>query len=121
VLGVAVLVGAAILLAVPFGALSNALGLVGRKEESLIGVSQFVTLPLTFTAAVFMAQRLMPTWMQHVATYNPVNWAVQAGRAAMSANTDWGFVLAHVGYLSAFAVLAAALATRAFRTYQRSV
>ncbi len=121
VVGVAVLIGASILLAAPFAALSNALALVARKEESLIGVSQFITLPLVFTAAVFMAQSLMPGWMQRVAAYNPVNWAVQTGRAALSANANWGFVAAHVGYLAAFAVATAGLATRAFRTYQRSV
>jgi ABC-2 type transport system permease protein len=121
IVGIIVLVLASILLAAPFGALSNGLALVARKEESLIGAVQFVTLPLTFLASVFMAQALMPGWIQSVSAYNPVNWAVVAGREAMSATTDWASVWAHLGYLSAFAVASAWLATRAFRAYQRSV
>jgi len=119
--GILVLIGCAVLLAVPFGALSNAIALVARKEESLIGAVQFIVLPLTFLASVFMAQDLMPGWMQPIARFNPLNWAVAAGREAMAASPDWGFVLAHIGYLAAFAIACGLLATRAFRAYQRSV
>jgi ABC-2 type transport system permease protein len=99
--GIAILVSASVLLAAAFGSLSNGLALIARKEESLIGA--------------------MPSWMQYVATYNPVNWAVQAGRQAMSVATDWSVVWSRLGYLTAFAVVSAWLATRAFRAYQRSV
>ncbi len=119
--GIAVLVLASILLAAAFGALSNGIALVARKEESLIGAVQFITLPLTFLAAIFMAQALMPNWMQNVAVYNPVNWAVQAGRGAMGSATDWALVWSRLGFLTAFAVVSAWLATMAFRSYQRSV
>ncbi len=121
IVGIAVLVLASILLAAPFGVLSNGLALVARKEETLIGASQFVILPLTFLASVFMARPLMPRWVQNVATYNPLDWAVRAGREAMSASVNWGVVWSHIGYLTAFALVSGWLATRAFRAYQRSV
>ena len=59
--------------------------------------------------------------MQDVATYNPVNWAVQAGREALAASTDWTYVLWRVGALLVFALVCGWLGTRAFRVYQRSV
>ena len=34
---------------------------------------------------------------QHVADFNPVNWAVMAGRAATSAHPDWGLVASRAG------------------------
>jgi ABC-2 type transport system permease protein len=68
-----------------------------------------------------MAQALMPTWMQSVAKYNPVNWAVQAGREALAAHGDWSIVLSRTGYLVIFTVVCTWLATRAFRVYQRSI
>ena len=80
-----------------------------------------ITLPLTFLSSVFMAQALMPQWMQDVAQYNPVNWAVQAGRAALAANGDWSIVFSRMGYLAIFTVVCTWLATRAFRVYQRSI
>ena len=59
-------------------------------------------------------------WIRSIARFNPVNWSVEAARAALSGHTDWNFVLLRIGCLLAFAVISAALATRAFRAYQRS-
>jgi ABC-2 type transport system permease protein len=42
-------------------------------------------------------------------------------RSALSANVDWGVVLSRGGYLLALTILCAWFATRAFRTYQRSI
>jgi ABC-2 type transport system permease protein len=50
-----------------------------------------------------------------------VDWAVVASRQALSANCSWGAVWPRLGLLVALATLTAWLATRAFRTYQRSV
>ena len=62
---------ASILLGCAFGALSSALALVVRQEESIIGASQFVILPMTFLSSLFMAQLLLPDWMQSVAALQP--------------------------------------------------
>jgi ABC-2 type transport system permease protein len=82
---------------------------------------QFLTLPLAFLASVFMQQDLLPAWMQTAADFNPVNWAVEAGREAVLGDTDWGLVASRVGLLSVLAIAAGAFATRAFQSYQRSV
>jgi len=121
VLGLAVLTAAAVLLGAGFGGLSNAIAILSRKEETMIAASNFILLPLTFLSSVFMAQALMPTWMQDVATYNPVNWAVQAGREALTASPDWQMVLWRLAALAVFALVCGWLGTRAFRVYQRSV
>ena len=80
-----------------------------------------MVLPLTFLSAAFMQRDLMPGWMQHVADFNPVQWAVDAGRSILAANPDWGLILSRTGWLLAFAILCSWFATRAFTTYQRSV
>jgi ABC-2 type transport system permease protein len=59
--------------------------------------------------------------MQTVADFNPVNWAVEAGREAVSAVPDWGFVASRAGFLAALTLLCGTFATRAFRAYQKSV
>lgn len=121
-LGVLVLVVIGCVLGGAIAGLSNALALVVRKEESLIGMVQFIVLPLTFISSAFMQLDLMPEWMQTVAKFNPVNWAVQAGReAVMSPSIDWSFVLPRLGGLIVLFVVSLWLATRAFRSYQRSV
>jgi ABC-2 type transport system permease protein len=119
--GVAVLIGAAALVSLAFASLSIALSLVLRREESVIAAVQFVALPLTFLGAGFIDERLMPAWIQAVSHYNPMNWAVQAGRSALGGGTDWGMVTARCGWLLAFTLACGLLATLAFRSYQRSV
>ncbi|MFD7402842.1 ABC transporter permease [Streptomyces sp. NPDC059866] len=119
--GVVVLVLASVLLGTVFGALSNALGMLVRERESLIGINTFLLLPLTFLSSAFMAPAQMPGWMRHVADFNPLDWAMVAGRSALSADPDWGDVLSRGGGLLALAVAAVWLSIRTFRSYQRSV
>jgi ABC-2 type transport system permease protein len=121
VLGVVALIAAAVLIIAGFGALSIALALLVRREESVIGAVQMLLLPLTFLSTAFMARELMPGWIQDASRFNPLDWAVDAGREAVSASADWSHVLTHVGYLLAFTLVCAWLAARAFRAYQRSV
>jgi ABC-2 type transport system permease protein len=119
--GVVVLIVGAVLLGTIFGALSNAIGMLVRQRESIIGINTFLLLPLTFLSTVFMARELMPGWMQGIASVNPLDWAVQAGRSALSADPDWGTVASRGGWLLALAVVAVALSTRTFRAYQKAV
>ena len=109
------------LLGTAFAALSNALALVTRQEESLIGAVTFLQLPLTFLSTAFMQPALMPDWIGTVATYNPVDWAIRAGREAVGASTDWAAVAGYCGLLAGFAIACLLLATRAFRSYQAQV
>jgi len=119
--GVAILILVACLIAAGFAALSNALALVVRQEETLIATVTSIILPLTFLSGTFMQLQLVPTWIQHIARFNPVNWAAQAGRSAAIYQTDWSLVLSRIGLLTGLLLIASFLATRAFRSYQRSL
>jgi ABC-2 type transport system permease protein len=119
--GAAVTLVAAVLVSVVVASLSNALALLLRQQEALIGISQFIVLPLQFVSSAVMDTRLSPDWVATVARYNPVDWAVVASREALSAGTRWGAVWPRLGLLTALAVVMAWLATRAFGTYQRSL
>jgi ABC-2 type transport system permease protein len=121
VVGVAILMLVACLLAGSVAALSNGLALVARERETLIGAVTFVTLPITFLSSTFMQEDLAPGWVQAIARFNPVNWAVEAGRSATTAHTDWSLVATRIGLLTALLLASATLATRAFRAYQRSI
>jgi ABC-2 type transport system permease protein len=121
IVGFAVLVLAAILLAFAFASLSNALALVVRQRESVIGINQFMVLPLTFLSAAFLPLSLAPDWIETFGQFNPVNWAVEAGREALLASPDWSLILPRLGALAIVAMICAWLATGAFRTYQKSV
>jgi len=119
--GVAVTVAASVLISVIIASLSDAIALLVRQQEALIGISQFIVLPLQFLSSSIIDTRVSPAWVRHVARYNPVDWASTAAREALSSGTDWGVVLPRLGFLLALACVMAWLATRAFRTYQRSI
>jgi len=119
--GVLLLILVAALLGAAFASLSNGVAVLARQRETLIGAVSFVLLPLTFLSAALMQQSLVPAWIRTVARFNPVNWAVQAGRSAAMQKIDWGLVGTRIGLLVAFALLSAVFATRAFTRYQRSL
>ncbi|HKB30472.1 MAG TPA: ABC transporter permease [Streptosporangiaceae bacterium] len=119
--GVAVLIVTSVLLGTVFSALSNAIGMTVRQRETIIGLSIFLLLPLTFLSSAFMAKNLMPQWMRHVAAFNPVNWSLDATRSALSASPHWRIALEHGGWLLVLAVVMVWLSTLTFRGYQKSV
>jgi ABC-2 type transport system permease protein len=119
--GMLVLIAASVLVAVVFSALSNTVGMLARQRETIIGINTFLLLPLTFLSTAFMSKALMPRWMRAVADCNPVNWALEAGRAAMSGSPDWGSVAAQGGGLTALAIAVTALSVLTFRAYQKAV
>jgi ABC-2 type transport system permease protein len=109
------------LLGAAFASLSNGLAVLTRQRETLIGAVSAVILPLTFLSSALMQQSLVPAWIRTVAKFNPVNWAVEAGRSAAMEKIDWSLVGTRLGLLAALTLLCGMLATRAFGAYQRSL
>lgn len=121
VLGVVIVLVAATLLAIIFAALSCAMALLLRSQESLIGMFQFLAFPLVFLSSVLMSPELLPGWIGTVAKFNPVDWAGVASREALAASPDWDVVFGRGGLLLGLAIIMTWMATRAFRSYQNSV
>lgn len=121
ILGLAVATLCAMLVGAAFASLSDAFALTLRQRESVIGINSFLVLPLTFLSSAFLPLALAPDWIATAARFNPVAWAVEAGQSALSAEPDPGLIAARLVGLLAVTLLAMWLATRAFRSYQRSI
>jgi ABC-2 type transport system permease protein len=119
--GIAVLIVASVLLGAVFSALSNTMGLLIRQRETIIALSIFLLLPLTFLSSAFMAKNLTPSWIQTVASFNPLNWSLDSARGALAADPNWAAVTVHGGWLLGLAALMVWLSTRSFRGYQKSI
>ena len=78
-------------------------------------------LPLTFLSKAFLQQGLITAWIRGVTRFNPVDWAIKAGRLAVGTAVPWGTVVSYVVFLAAAVAVSGMLATRAFRAYQRAV
>ena len=121
ILGIVIVVIAAILVGVLWGALSNMTGMLLRSREAIIGVYTLFMLPLMFLSSAFMKPEFMPGWMQAIAAVNPLNWEVQIGRSALSANPDWPGIALRCGGLLALAVIAVAISVTTLRSYAKNV
>jgi ABC-2 type transport system permease protein len=119
--GIVVLIIAAIGIGVFWGALSNMTGMLLRSREAIIGVYTFFMLPLMFLSSAFIKPSFLPGWMQAIASRNPLNWEVQIGRSALSANPDWAGVAIRCGGILALALVAIAISVTTFRSYARNV
>jgi ABC-2 type transport system permease protein len=120
-LGWIVVLAAAALLSMVFAGISNGIALLVRTEATMIAAANFVGLPLMFLSTILITQRAMPSWMQEVSRFNPVNWGVQAGRHAVVTGDRWGTVGVFVLLLVALMAATTAFATWTFRVYQRSL
>jgi len=121
ILGIVIVVIAAILVGVLWGALSNMTGMLLRSREAIIGVYTLFMLPLMFLSSAFIQPDFMPGWMQAIAAWNPLNWEVQVGRSVLSANPDWPGIALRCGGLLAVAVIAVAISVTTFRSYAKNV
>jgi len=110
-----------LLLGAAFATFSDALGLLLRKEESVIAAVTFLVLPLSFLSTLLMPSQEVTPWIRDVAAYNPVNWAGEVARESLHADPNWGLAFSRLGFLVALALACLGLAVRAFRSYQKSV
>ena len=119
-LGLLVVLLAAALLSVALSAFSNALGLLTRRQELILAISNFTLLPMIFSSSMLMSQHLMPGWLGVVARFNPINWAVSSARSGFEGQVG-SPTLVSLLLLAAFAGVLTLFATRAFRRYLKSL
>ncbi|MCK8478496.1 ABC transporter permease [Microbacterium aurugineum] len=105
------LIGLALLavFGVGLGSLSYSLALATKDREWLFwGVQQSLIFPLLILSGMLLPLDAAPGWMRVVASFNPVNWVVQAERALFAG--DLGDETVMWGWLSALAVAVVGLA-----------
>ena len=61
-------------------AFGNAMGLILKDEDRLSPIIQGVNLPVLLLSGMLLPMELAPKWLQIVAHFNPVYYAVEAGR-----------------------------------------
>jgi ABC-2 type transport system permease protein len=69
------------------GGISLAIATAIKTPETLFTVVNFLTMPLILTSNAMFPKSAMPPWLQVIATYNPVSYAVLPMRSL--ATTGW--------------------------------
>ncbi|WP_247003500.1 ABC transporter permease [Halosolutus gelatinilyticus] len=83
IVGAVGIVAVGVLFSLWFIALSNALAILTRDQESTIIGANLLQFPLLFLSSAFLPLSTLPGWIQTFATFNPVTYGVDAARALM--------------------------------------
>ncbi len=104
------------LLSVGLSALSHAAAVLVRRQEPLITLANFLSLPLLFLSSVLMPVSLVPDWVRGLMRVNPVHHAVELVR--FSVISDYPLALSpwlHAAALLSFSILMLVGLLAAFR------
>jgi len=95
-----------------------------RNTESTFLISNFLTLPLLFTSSAQLPLPLLPGWLQHVAVFNPVTYAIDSMRLLLNgpnAIAEPSPVILMGKTLLILTVIAVITMTLAVRSFRKSV
>ncbi len=119
--GILLIIFPVLILGMGFGGFSIALAVRVRRQESVIGSMNLLLLPLTFLSGAFMSTNLIPHWMQAVARVNPINWAIELARLALTNELFVYGSLVKFTLLTMFAIANWFLVGWTFRSYQTRI
>ena len=111
----------AALVATVFAGISQGIALLVRREATMIGLANFIGLPLMFLSSILISNQQMPNWMDFLSQFNPVNWAADGARYAIVYGGHWGAIGADIALLLGATMVTSAFATWTFKAYQRSL
>jgi ABC-2 type transport system permease protein len=116
-LGIAVILFIGVLFGVGLTAISMAMAFSVKSHGDFFSVLGFLSLPMIFLSSALVPLAAMPVWMQALAMFNPMTWAIDAVRPLIL--SGWGEALPRVGMvvviMLAFDALCLYGSARAFR------
>jgi ABC-2 type transport system permease protein len=105
-----------LLLSMAFGiawsGISLFVALSTKNQETTLSVGLLTTFPLLFLSTAVMPKQLLPTWVQDVATVNPISYIANAMQGLIIRGFEWGnigqalLIIAVIGAISLTASLA---------------
>jgi len=104
------------LLGVGFAAFSNGLVLLLRRQETVMTVTNFFTMPLMFLSSMMMPGSLLPSWLNAARHFNPVDYAVVGVRDLVQRGYVWSDLWLAFAVLLTVAVLGVVFGTLMFET-----
>jgi ABC-2 type transport system permease protein len=104
------------LLGVGFAAFSNGLVLLLRRQETVMTVTNFFTMPLIFLSSMMMPGSLLPSWLNAARHFNPVDYAVVGVRDLVQRGYVWSDLWLAFAVLLTVAVLGVVFGTLMFET-----
>jgi len=116
-LGIAIILLISVLFGVGLTAISMAMAFSVKSHGDFFSVLGFLSLPMIFLSSALVPLAAMPGWMQVLALFNPMTWAIDAVRPLIL--TGWTEALPKIGMVIVIMLVFDAIclygSTRAFR------
>ncbi|HUJ85161.1 MAG TPA: ABC transporter permease [Candidatus Acidoferrales bacterium] len=93
------------LVSVGLSSLFTALTLRTTRMEMPQAIFQLVTLPLMFASSAYFPINQMPSWLQIIASWNPISYTIDAVRRLMVFSNGFGQLTLDFAFVGAFAVI----------------
>jgi ABC-2 type transport system permease protein len=104
------------LLGLGFAAFSNGLALLFRRIEPLMAVINFIALPTVFLSSAFMPPEFLPSWLDTVRQFNPVDYGVVGVRSLVIDGYVWSELWRSFLVLAAWAAAGITFGALMFRS-----
>lgn len=95
------------LVCVGLSSLFIAINLRSTRAETPMAIMNLLNLPLTFASSAFFPIDRMPSWLQTVASINPISYTIDGMRQLLLFNTDYTQLLYDFTYVGVFALVLA--------------
>jgi ABC-2 type transport system permease protein len=97
----------AIVFLIGFGlsSLFTAITLRTTRMETPQAIFNLVTLPLMFASSAYFPTKLMPSWLQAIASVNPISYTIDAVRRLMIFSDGYGPLPLDFAFVGAFALV----------------
>ncbi len=112
--GVLVMVGLVALIGLGMASLAYAAALALRSEDSYAPLIFTLSLPLLLLSGVLLPLTLAPAWLQTIADFNPLSYAVEAARDMFNGNSGDVAVVKGLVIMAALAIIGMTIGARAF-------
>lgn len=97
------------LICVGLSSLFIAITIRSTRMETPMAVVNLINLPLMFASNAFFPIKMMPDWLQTVASVNPLTYTTDAVRQLLILNTDYAAVALDFAYVGVFAAVVATI------------
>jgi ABC-2 type transport system permease protein len=115
VLGLLVLFGIAMAFGIAWSGISTFIGLATKNSEATLMISLLTTFPLLFLSTAVMPKFFLPSWVQTVATYNPMSYIADALRGLIIPGFDWTILFYGLATILVVGVISLSATTSLFR------
>ncbi len=113
--GLFLLLAIAMTFGIAWSGISTFIGLATKNSETTLMISLLTTFPLLFLSTAMMPKPLLASWVQTVATYNPMTYIADALHGLIITGFDWNVLLYAILTILTVGVVSLSATTSMFR------